>query len=216
MASHVQNSKLSEIGNTKPSAKAFLLIAIAILFSGLGAGFGVGLYSKTLVHKQGDTQSENTSDRTADLIEAGQEKKSAELDSAAIESSHPGDIGQEKAGESEGNETSQQGSAHVGSGNDMGSNTETRFVLGPVITNIATPSDVWIRLEAEFKVTQLVSKEIGNEIQQDFAAFFRTLRLEDLEGGSAYNDLKAELLARANVRSGGSIEAIYFKTFLFE
>lgn len=88
--------------------------------------------------------------------------------------------------------------------------------LEPVLTNISTPSDVWIRFESVLELSEPLPKEITNQIHQDFLAYFHSLHLSELTGASAFMDLKTELLARANVRAEGKVETVYIKTFLFE
>jgi flagellar protein FliL len=93
---------------------------------------------------------------------------------------------------------------------------DTVYALDPIVTNIAMPSDVWVRFEAVIKAKETLDPEIPEQIHQDIFAFLRTMRLSELTGSSAFIDLKAELLARAKTRSAGKVEAIYIKTFLFE
>ena len=90
------------------------------------------------------------------------------------------------------------------------------YPLDPIVTNITLPADVWVRFEAVIKASEPLEADIPQQIHQDILAFLRSLRLSELTGSSAFIDLKSELLARANTRSNGKVEAIYIKTFLFE
>ncbi len=113
-------------------------------------------------------------------------------------------------GESEGGHSTGEG---VANGGGVAS---TVYPLDPIVTNIAIPADVWVRFEAVVKSSEPLGTEIPEQIHQDMLAFLRSMRLSELTGSSAFIDLKAELLARANTRSHGKVEAIYIKTFLFE
>ncbi len=113
-------------------------------------------------------------------------------------------------GESEGGHSTGEGAANGGGV------ANTVYPLDPIVTNIAMPADVWVRLEAVVKSSEPLGAEIPQQIHQDMLAFLRSMRLSELTGSSAFIDLKAELLARANTRSHGKVEAIYIKTFLFE
>ena len=90
------------------------------------------------------------------------------------------------------------------------------YPLDPIVTNIAMPADVWVRFEAVIKASEPLEEDVPQQIHQDILAFLHSMRLSELTGSSAFIDLKAELLARANTRSNGKVEAIYIKTFLYE
>lgn len=100
---------------------------------------------------------------------------------------------------------------------DHAENGQSKSItLDPVLTNISSPSDVWVRFESILQLSEPLPKEVTDQIHQDFLAYFHSLRLSELTGSSAFLDLKTELLARANVRAEGKVRAVYIKTFLFE
>lgn len=88
--------------------------------------------------------------------------------------------------------------------------------LDPIVTNIQAPKDVWIRIELAVVAPQQLDQGIVREIHQDLLTYMRTLQLVELDGSSAFLDFKANLLDRANIRSGGKVSAVLIKTLLYE
>ncbi len=118
------------------------------------------------------------------------------------------DVGSEDGGHS-----TAEGTEAATDGKHLANNV---YPLDPIVTNIAMPADVWVRFEAVIKAREPLEEDVPQQIHQDILAFLHSMRLSELTGSSAFIDLKAELLARANTRSNGKVEAIYIKTFLFE
>lgn len=88
--------------------------------------------------------------------------------------------------------------------------------LAPITTNLASPSDVWIRLEASVLYDAPQPPEMTEQIHQDLLAFVRTLKLHQIEGASGYQHLKADLDERAALRSGGHVKQVLVRTMLLE
>ncbi|RWE72221.1 flagellar basal body-associated FliL family protein [Mesorhizobium sp.] len=88
--------------------------------------------------------------------------------------------------------------------------------LAPITTNLASPSDVWIRLEASVLYDAPQPPEVTEQIQQDLLAFVRTIKLHQIEGASGYQHLKADLDERAALRSGGHVKQVLVRTMLLE
>ena len=89
--------------------------------------------------------------------------------------------------------------------------------LAPITTNLAGPSEVWIRLEASILVDHTPGDiHLAEKIHQDLLAFMRTLKLHQVEGASGFQHLKADLEERAAIRSGGLVKAVLIRTLLFE
>jgi flagellar protein FliL len=112
-------------------------------------------------------------------------------------------------------------SAEAASGSKEGDGSESvpannAYALDPIVTNIALPSDIWIRLELVLDTSGPLDEKIVKQIHQDLFAYFHTLRLSEIQGESAFIDLKSELLSRANIRAERKVRNIYIKTFLFE
>jgi flagellar protein FliL len=88
---------------------------------------------------------------------------------------------------------------------DHGNNAVSGVVvLPPVITNLASPRDVWMRLEAAvlLKEGNLNSEETSH-IATDVMSFLRTLSIDQIEGPSAFQHLREDLLERVNIRLEG-------------
>jgi len=88
--------------------------------------------------------------------------------------------------------------------------------LAPITTNLASPSEVWIRLEASLLYDGPQPPEMTEQIHQDLLAYVRTLKLHQIEGASGYQHLKADLDERAALRSGGHVKQVLVRTMLLE
>lgn len=171
---------------SKPSMKSVFLIAITLAIVGAVCGYLTGLIPLSSTDTQNAPQIKSSSDSTA---KTSDEHGNGEKAAPEVASN-------------------QLQSAHHG--------TSLVITLDPIVTNIAMPSNVWVRFEAVVKAKEPLEEDMPIQIHQDFLAFFHTMRLSELSGASAFIDLKAELLSRANTRTGGKIAAIYVKTFIFE
>lgn len=88
--------------------------------------------------------------------------------------------------------------------------------LAPITTNLASPSEIWIRLEASVLYDTPQPPEMTEQIHQDLLAFVRTLKMHQIEGASGYQHLKADLDERAALRSGGHVKQVLIRTMLLE
>jgi flagellar FliL protein len=89
--------------------------------------------------------------------------------------------------------------------------------LPAITTNLAAPSDTWLRMELAVQLDQ-PSRDpmLAETIQQDLLAYVRTVKLHQIEGASGFQHLKADLAERAAIRSDGHVKAILINTLLFE
>jgi flagellar FliL protein len=85
-----------------------------------------------------------------------------------------------------------------------------------ITTNLAAPSDVWVRMELSLVFDGEPDKAVAEEIHQDFLAFMRTVKLPQVEGASGFQHLKEDLEERARLRSHGRVKNILIRTLLFE
>ncbi|SFO12011.1 flagellar FliL protein [Mesorhizobium sp. NFR06] len=92
----------------------------------------------------------------------------------------------------------------------------TLVQLAPITTNLASPSEVWIRLEASLLYDAPQPPEMTEQIHQDLLAYVRTIKLHQIEGASGYQHLKADLDERAALRSGGHVKQVLVRTMLLE
>jgi flagellar FliL protein len=91
--------------------------------------------------------------------------------------------------------------------------------LEAVVTNLASPSDTWVRLEASmvFKNGALENPEVtGAELRQDFLAYLRTVNIAQLEGPSALPHLLEDLNERAAVRTNGRVSELVVQALVIQ
>ena len=85
-----------------------------------------------------------------------------------------------------------------------------------ITTNLAAPSDVWVRMELSLVFDGDPDAAVAETIHQDFLAFMRTVKLPQVEGASGFQHLKEDLEERARIRSHGRVKNILIRTLLFE
>ena len=91
--------------------------------------------------------------------------------------------------------------------------------LDAIVTNLASPSDVWIRLETAivFKNGALENPEVtGAELRQDMLAYLRTVNLAQLEGPSALQHLLEDLNDRVALRTDGRVNELVIQTLVVQ
>jgi flagellar FliL protein len=91
--------------------------------------------------------------------------------------------------------------------------------IPPVIANLASPADVWVRLEAS---VILADEEVGSpgvlagEIAEDTLAYLRTLTLAQIEGPSGLLHLHEDLNDRVAIRSGDRVRELIIETLVVQ
>ncbi|WEX11976.1 flagellar basal body-associated FliL family protein [Chelativorans sp. AA-79] len=88
--------------------------------------------------------------------------------------------------------------------------------LDPITTNLADPTDVWVRMELAVVFDGEADPALARAIHQDLFAFMRTVKLRQIESASGFQHLKADLAERARIRSEGKAKDILIMTFLYE
>lgn len=91
--------------------------------------------------------------------------------------------------------------------------------LGTVVTNLASPSDVWIRLESSIVVktgTFTNPEAMAAEIRQDILGYLRTLSVAQIEGPSGLSHLREDLTERVQVRSRGQARDFFIETLVVQ
>ncbi|MBV8103580.1 MAG: flagellar basal body-associated FliL family protein [Hyphomicrobiales bacterium] len=99
------------------------------------------------------------------------------------------------------------------------SEPSTLYDLPPVITNLGSPQDVWIRFEGSivFDPKTLSHPEaIAGEIGDDFLAYLRTVSLKQLEGPIGLQNIREDLKERAATRSGGKVRELVIRTLVVQ
>ena len=88
--------------------------------------------------------------------------------------------------------------------------------MPPITTNIASPSDVWVRMEVSIVLDEPQAEDLPGIIQQDLLSFIRTVKMHEIEGASGFRHLKEDLEERAAIRSDGHVKQVLIRTLLFE
>ena len=91
--------------------------------------------------------------------------------------------------------------------------------IAAVVTNLAAPTDTWVRLETAmvFKNGDLPNPEVAAaDLRQDILAYMRTVSLAQLEGPSALQHLREDLNERASLRTGGAVSELIIQTFVVQ
>ncbi|NKN34826.1 flagellar basal body-associated FliL family protein [Agrobacterium sp. a22-2] len=127
--------------------------------------------------------------------------QSAEADAAATEAAAAGAHG---AG------TEEEGLPHI--------STEANGVvqLEPITTNLAYPSESWIRLEVALLFNGPADVTMSESIHQDIMAYMRTVSLQQVEGPRGFQYLKEDIQERVDLRSEGRVSRVMFRTFVIE
>lgn len=94
--------------------------------------------------------------------------------------------------------------------------SETVISLPAVTTNIASPSDVWVRMEVAIVLDEPQAEDLPGIIQQDLLSYIRTVKMHEIEGASGFRHLRENLSERAAIRSDGHVKQVLIKTLLFE
>jgi flagellar protein FliL len=173
----------------KKSGSLVMQLVMLLVMSGLAGGAGWGMSSFM-------TAQQSPGGKMPPLPAAGHEAAPA----GATDHAAPA------AGHGEG------GAKDEGPPSLMGS----ALLLEPIVTNIASPQDVWVRLELALVAETPLDEKLTQTIREDLFAYVRTVRLSQLEGPSGFISLKADLLDRAKIRSEDKVSAVLIKTLLFE
>ncbi|MCM2291395.1 flagellar basal body-associated FliL family protein [Allorhizobium sp. BGMRC 0089] len=88
--------------------------------------------------------------------------------------------------------------------------------LDPITTNLAYPSENWVRLEVALVFNGPVDAKLAEEIHQDILAYMRTVSLQQIEGPRGFDYLKDDLQERVDLRSQGRVSRLMFRTFVIE
>ncbi|GGF47733.1 flagellar protein [Azorhizobium oxalatiphilum] len=91
--------------------------------------------------------------------------------------------------------------------------------LKPVVVNLASPANTWVRVEAAFvfKNGALPNPALTEStLREDLMAYLRTLTLSQLEGPSALQQLREDMNERARVRSEGRVDELIVETLVVQ
>lgn len=90
--------------------------------------------------------------------------------------------------------------------------------LVPIITNLANPDTVWVRLQAAIVFDRISSEPdaYAAEIGADILAYLRTLSIDEIRGASGLQHLREDLNERAAIRSGGHVRELIIQTLVVQ
>lgn len=88
--------------------------------------------------------------------------------------------------------------------------------LDPITTNLAYPSENWVRLEIALLFADLPDTALAQTIHQDILAYLRTVSLQQIEGPRGFQHLREDLVERVALRSEGKVPDLMFRTFVIE
>jgi flagellar FliL protein len=83
--------------------------------------------------------------------------------------------------------------------------------LPPIVTNIAMPEDVWIRIESSlvFDAEKLPEPDMAiKEITGDILSYLRTLSLPQVQGARGLRHLREDLNERVAIRTEGKVKEL--------
>ncbi|MGB3643849.1 MAG: flagellar basal body-associated FliL family protein [Mesorhizobium sp.] len=110
-----------------------------------------------------------------------------------------------------------QGETAPAKNGDAGPNAGPLLVrLAPITTNLASPTTIWVRLDASLVLDTPQPPDVVEAVHQDLLAYLRTLKMHQVEGASGYQHLRADLKERAAIRSDGHVKDVLIRTLLFE
>nr|CAD6425208.1 flagellar basal body protein FliL [Rhizobium sp. Q54] len=89
-------------------------------------------------------------------------------------------------------------------------------LLDPVTTNLAYPSDNWIRLEIALAFNGPPELPLAEDIHQDILAYVRTVSLQQIEGPRGFQYLRDDIQERVALRSQGKVSKVMFRTMVIE
>ena len=88
--------------------------------------------------------------------------------------------------------------------------------LDAITTNLAYPTENWIRLEVALLFKGAPDVEMSEQIHQDIAAYLRTVSLQQIQGPRGFQYLKDDIEERVDLRSEGRVTNVIFRTFVIQ
>jgi flagellar FliL protein len=91
--------------------------------------------------------------------------------------------------------------------------------MPPVVTNLAAPPDVWVRVEGAllFEGKTLPHGEaLAGQIASDILAFMRTQTLQQIQGVAGLQHLRQDLNERVITRSDGHVREFIIKSLVVQ
>ena len=89
-------------------------------------------------------------------------------------------------------------------------------MLEPITSNLAYPSQSWVRLEVALLFDGKPDEKIAEEVHQDIMAYIRTVSLQQIQATRGFEYLRDDIKERAAVRSEGHVKDVMFRTFIVQ
>ncbi|MBP1885949.1 flagellar basal body-associated FliL family protein [Sinorhizobium mexicanum] len=88
--------------------------------------------------------------------------------------------------------------------------------LEPITTNLAYPSENWVRLEVALQFNGIPDVALAEQIHQDIAAYLKTVSLQQIQGPRGFQYLRDDIQERVDLRSDGRVTNVMFRTFVIQ
>lgn len=88
--------------------------------------------------------------------------------------------------------------------------------LDPITTNLAYPSENWVRLEVALQFNGIPDVALAEQIHQDIAAYLKTVSLQQIQGPRGFQYLRDDIQERVDLRSDGRVTNVMFRTFVIQ
>lgn len=88
--------------------------------------------------------------------------------------------------------------------------------LPNMVTNLASPEKVWIRIEASAMIESEEPEKLAAQLAEDIVAYLRTMSLDQVQGASGYSYMKEDLDERARLRGQGKVRDLVLQSFIVE
>lgn len=91
--------------------------------------------------------------------------------------------------------------------------------LPPIVTNLNSPSDTWVRVEGSIVFDAKTTPHpeiIAAEIATDELAYLRTISLAQLQGPIGLENIRQDLTDRAVARSSGKVSEFVLRTLVVQ
>jgi len=88
--------------------------------------------------------------------------------------------------------------------------------LDAITTNLAYPTENWIRLEVALLFKGAPDVAMAEQIHQDIAAYMKTVSLQQIQGPRGFQYLKDDIEERVDLRSEGRVTNVIFRTFVIQ
>jgi flagellar FliL protein len=96
-------------------------------------------------------------------------------------------------------------------------NEENNVVaLEPITSNLAYPSESWVRLEVALLFGDKPDEKTAEEVHQDIMAYIRTVSLQQIQSARGFEYLRQDIKERATLRTEGRVKDVMFRTFVVQ